>query len=95
MSDLIQRSYDLMGYFVRAKRYLNQERLRPSGAGTSGSYPEFTALLKRFGELMHTHKELVEKMHSSDSVELREQAVKSLSVLLNLQRRLKQMRNEI
>jgi hypothetical protein len=82
MSDLIERSYRAMGFFVRTKRFINQQRLRPQESVQSGSYPEFLKKVKEFGVLMNLHKDLVEKMHTDKSLDLEQSALKSLWVIL-------------
>lgn len=82
MSDLIERSYRAMGFFVRAKRFINQQRLRPQESVEVGSYPEFLKKVREFGVLMSLHKDLVEKMHTDKSLELEQAALKSLLVIL-------------
>ena len=82
MDDLIERSYHLMGFFVRTKRFINQQRLRPQQGIENGMYPEFLKKVKEFGALMGHHKDLVELTHVNQSMELREKALKSLAVIL-------------
>lgn len=82
MEDLIQRSYHLMGFFVRAKRFINQQRIRPQEGIERGAYPEFLQKVKEFGVLMNMHKDLVEQAHTNKSLQLEEKALKSLGVVL-------------
>lgn len=83
MNDLIERSYHLMGFFVRTKRFINQQRLRPQQEFGMNVYPEFLKRVQDFGRVMHQHKELVERSYVEKSEDLEQKALKSLIVLVN------------
>lgn len=91
MDDVVQKSYDLMGFFVRSKRDVNQERLHPKGVGM-GLYPEYMSALKSFGAALQAHSKLVERGYAgSDSVQ-KQEAAKSLQKMIQLQEKLKSLR---